>query len=56
MAASTDRSGFTLVETMVASSIATIVTLALVGTFLFCQKMFRLTIRGRIHPRDARAA
>lgn len=44
MAASTDRSGFTLVETMVASSIATIVTLALVGMFLFCQKMFRLTM------------
>lgn len=40
----TDRSGFTLVETMVASSISTIVLLALVGTFLFCQRMFRLTM------------
>lgn len=39
-----DRSGFTLVETMVASSIALIVLLALAGTFLFCQKMLRLSM------------
>ncbi len=44
MPARTDRSGFTLVETMVASSIAMIVMLALVGMFLFCQKMFRITM------------
>ncbi|MBR1587867.1 MAG: prepilin-type N-terminal cleavage/methylation domain-containing protein [Kiritimatiellae bacterium] len=44
MTARTDRSGFTLVETMVASSIALIVLVALVGTFLFCQRMFRLTM------------
>ena len=39
-----DRSGLTLVETMVAMTIATIVLLALVSTFLFCQRMFRLTM------------
>ena len=44
MRARSDRSGFTLVETMVASSIALIVMLALVGSFLFCQRMFRLTM------------
>ncbi len=44
MTARSDRSGFTLVETMVASSIALIVMLALVGSFLFCQRMFRLTM------------
>ena len=31
-------------ETMVASSIATVVMLALVGMFLFCHQMFRLTM------------
>ena len=44
MTARPDRSGFTLVETMVASSIALIVMFALVGMFLFCQRMFRLTM------------
>jgi prepilin-type N-terminal cleavage/methylation domain-containing protein len=44
MTARFDRSGFTLIETMVASSIATVVMLALVGTFLFCHRMFRLTM------------
>ena len=39
-----DRSGFTLIETMVASSIALIVMLALVSMFLFCQRMFRITM------------
>ena len=39
-----DRLGFTLVETRVATSIATIVMFALVGAFLFCQRMFRLTM------------
>ena len=42
MTARTDRSGFTLVETMVASTIALIVMFALVGMFLFCQRMVRL--------------
>ncbi len=36
--------GFTLLETMVATTIATIVLLAVAGTFLFCQRMFRLTM------------
>ena len=44
MTARFDRSGFTLIETMVASSIAMIVMLALVGMFLFCHQMFRLTM------------
>ena len=44
MVARTDRSGFTLMETMVASSISMIVVLALIGMFLFCQKMFRITM------------
>lgn len=39
-----DRLGFTLIETMVATSIATIVMFALGGAFLFCQRMFRLTM------------
>lgn len=39
-----DRLGFTLVETMVATSIASIVMFALAGAFLFCQRMFRLTM------------
>ena len=39
-----DRLGFTLVETMVASSIATIVLIALASAFLFCQRLFRLTM------------
>lgn len=40
----TDRSGFTLIETMIATSIALIVLLALVGMFLFCHRMLRLTM------------
>ena len=44
MTARFDRSGFTLIETMVASSIAMVVMLALVGMFLFCHRMFRLTM------------
>ena len=44
MTARSNRSGFTLVETMVASFIALIVMIALVSMFLFCQRMFRLTM------------
>ena len=44
MRAQHDRLGFTLVETMVASSIATIVLIALASTLLFCQRLFRLTM------------
>ena len=44
MTARFDRSGFTLIETMGASSIAMVVMLALVGMFLFCHRMFRLTM------------
>jgi len=39
-----NRLGFTLVETMVATAIATLVFLAIAGTVLFCQRMFRLTV------------
>ena len=39
-----DKSGFTLVETMVASTIATIAFAAIVATFIFCQRMFRITM------------
>ncbi len=39
-----DRSGFTLMETMVSTAIATIVMFALACAFLFCQRMFRLTM------------
>ena len=39
-----DRLGFTLIETMVSAAIATLVLLALVCAFLFCQRMFRLTV------------
>ncbi len=38
------KSAFTLVETMVASSIAVIVLGATVGTMVFCQRMFRQTM------------
>ncbi len=38
------RSGFSLMETMVASSIATIIMVALASTYLFCQRMFRQTM------------
>ena len=37
-------SGFSLVETLIASSIATIIMLALASTYLFCQRMFRQTM------------
>jgi prepilin-type N-terminal cleavage/methylation domain-containing protein len=39
-----DRSGFTLIETMLATTIATVVMLALASAFIFCQRMFRLTM------------
>ena len=39
-----DRLGFTLIETMVATSISTILLLSLAGSFLFCQKLFRITM------------
>ena len=38
------RSGFTLVETMVASSIGGFVLIAIAAIFLFCQRMFRMTM------------
>ncbi len=38
------KSAFTLVETMVASSIAVIVLGATVGAMVFCQRMFRQTM------------
>ena len=38
------RSGFSLVETMVASSIAVIALIAVASAFLFCQRMVRLTM------------
>jgi len=44
MRARSDRSGFTLVEVMVASTISLIVMLALAGMFMFCQRMFRITM------------
>ena len=44
MSATRDRSGFTLVETMVASSIAAIAFAAIAATFIFCQRMFRITM------------
>ena len=44
MTARADRHGFTLLETMVASSIALIVMLALVVMFLFCHRMFRIAM------------
>ena len=44
MSTKRDKSGFTLVETMVASTIATIAFAAIVATFIFCQRMFRITM------------
>ena len=44
MTARTDSSSFTLVETMIASSIALVIMIALASMFLFCQRMFRLTM------------
>ena len=44
MTATHDRSGFTLVETMVASAIAVLVFAAIASTFIFCQRMFRITM------------
>ena len=44
MTATHDRSGFTLVETMVASAIAVLVFAAIAATFIFCQRMFRITM------------
>lgn len=44
MRPASDRLGFTLLETMVATAIATVIMLALAGTFLFCQRMLRLSM------------
>ncbi len=38
------RSGFSLLETMIASSIATIIMVALASTYIFCHRMFRQTM------------
>lgn len=44
MVAHKSRSGYTLVEVMVASSISVMVFTAIASTFLFCQRMFRSTM------------
>ena len=44
MTAKRDRSGFSLVETMVASAIASLAFAAIAATFIFCQRMFRITM------------
>ncbi len=44
MPAANSRSGFSIVETLIASSIATIVMLAVASTFIFCQRMFKQTM------------
>ena len=44
MATKRYKSGFTLLETMVASAIATLVFAAIAATFIFCQRMFRITM------------
>ena len=44
MTATRDRSGFTLVETMVTAAIAALVLAAIAATFIFCQRMFRITM------------
>ena len=44
MTAKRDRSGFSLVETMVAATIAALVFAAIAATFIFCQRMFRVTM------------
>lgn len=38
------RSGFTLVEMMIASSISTMVLITIATTFIFCQRTFRSTM------------
>ena len=38
------RSGFTLIETMVATTIVSLAFIAIAATFLFCQRMFSLTM------------
>ena len=44
MTAKRDRSGFSLVETLVASAIASLAFAAIAATFIFCQRMFRITM------------
>ena len=44
MTATRDRSGFTMVETMVSTAIAMLIFVALAATFIFCQRMFRITM------------
>ena len=44
MPVAASKSGFSLVETLVASTIATIVMGALASTFVFCQQMLRQTM------------
>ena len=39
-----DKFGFTLVETMVATTIATLAFAAIAAVFIFCQHMFRITM------------
>ena len=44
MTALRDRSGFTMVETMVSTAIAMLVFIAVAATFIFCYRMFRITM------------
>lgn len=44
MPVATPRSGFSLVETLVASSISAVVMVAVASTFIFCQRMFKQTM------------
>ena len=44
MTATRDKLGFTLVETMVSTTIAAIAFAAIAATFIFCQRMFRITM------------
>ena len=44
MTATRDKSGFTLVETMVSTTIAAIAFAAIAVLFIFCQRMFRITM------------
>ena len=45
MGAQRKKTGFTLIETMVASSIALIMSLAVISSIIFCQHMFNTAMR-----------
>ena len=44
MTATRDKSGFTLIETMLSTTIAAIAFAAIAATFIFCQRMFHITM------------